>query len=964
MGTLVSSTKIIKHTLLLTLAGYSIFLLLQSQAVPLLQSLNNILSDTPLFQLPYFSETTAALSILLLLKPMIGYGLSYEKYIARTPKFFSHELDSILLCAFITLTIGLSVNNISIFTTLLPPPAYTLELTALSLVYYLYLGRPKPFKIYTIFRIFPFITAAFIWIQYTHGVYAELSGELKACLLLYFSVAVFYTFPYHLFVALTSGGIHFISMSVFIGKKIRENCNDNKSLMTAVRDEVAEFNPLSLWFKRNQEQRIDFNNLSIVQAITAHAEGFNTQDKLHRLFRGLPYDNGKSVPSVITDDTNQNVPDILDRSQYIDELYSIITGHFNDPLAKPVTIALYGEWGEGKSFIVESLISKVSRQNTNIICSKIELWKLFIPEQQKNITEGFFQHLLIDLSSHIRSLAFKSRIKQLSHSLQGNVTLTDKISHGLLTLTIFPWGNNSPEQLLENIEKELSQHDKKLLIILEDLDRLEPDELIKSIRLLRSIQSIASGAIFLFVCDQSKLEELCRKKGLGPDYLQKFIQYETHLPPYSYEQIKAYIKREMSDYWHTQHLINKETVASAIDDVFQHEDVQELVKNMRHARRLIGGLKKSYAASVSEICMQDCIELEILRQNAPFIYRHIQENPDIYLAKHIESYLVPDSDEKIRDENNEKLLRLITTENYSIKKQKSIAGIIQRIFPKTHNDKNYSPYSNREKLNYRLQEPMFFHRYFYKRTPDTEVQNAEIIELIENTQTQTESEAITLLSTKIEQYYKKNRLEHFSGLIFTVFNKTQISRNFYKRLSMAAINLLKRQDLQHGVNYEIFRLLRKSIPLCSKPEATTIIETACTNLDLPTACKLYETSTDKSETPSGAKILMNRFEDKYKDEKNDFFSLSKDDRDACWRTLLSYGSNIQKQCAGIQKSATLSKDHAEKFIMLFTDVDKFASNLILAYFKDSKSFDLSSLNSDVAEVLAPLQKAIENAKSK
>jgi hypothetical protein len=91
----------------------------------------------------------------------------------------------------------------------------------------------------------------------------------------------------------------------------------------------------------------------------------------------------------------------------------------------------------------------------------------------------------------------------------------------------------APDQNLTKIREELevvlSDAPQPLLVILDDLDRLPPVELVEIFQLLKSTVDLPN-VHYLLLCDRGNVERNLEKQGLRADYLEKIVQFSAPLP--------------------------------------------------------------------------------------------------------------------------------------------------------------------------------------------------------------------------------------------------------------------------------------------------------------------------------------------------------------------------------------------------------------------------------------------------
>ena len=91
--------------------------------------------------------------------------------------------------------------------------------------------------------------------------------------------------------------------------------------------------------------------------------------------------------------------------------------------------------------------------------------------------------------------------------------------------------DDTVEKLHEELTKVLSDQGKRFLIVIDDIDRLAPDEALLMFRLVKSIGRLPN-VIYLLVFDRHLAESIVSERypSEGPHYLEKIIQAGFDIP--------------------------------------------------------------------------------------------------------------------------------------------------------------------------------------------------------------------------------------------------------------------------------------------------------------------------------------------------------------------------------------------------------------------------------------------------
>jgi predicted KAP-like P-loop ATPase len=182
------------------------------------------------------------------------------------------------------------------------------------------------------------------------------------------------------------------------------------------------------------------------------------------------------------------------------------------------------------------------------------------------------------------------------------------------------------DELRENLRTLLrSLNDRRVLIVVDDLDRLTPSEASEMVSLVKSLGDLPN-VIYLLSYDQKNLEKLLDGGTSlnGRDYLQKIIQYPLHLPPISHRKLSKILDADLSELLGELDPHDVKRVGYTWHYIFRH-----FLKTPRDVRLYTNALTVSVSAQRDFVDPIDLMILELLRLHEPDLYswiiRHLAE---------------------------------------------------------------------------------------------------------------------------------------------------------------------------------------------------------------------------------------------------------------------------------------------------------------------------------------------------
>ncbi|NQE54251.1 hypothetical protein C5S29_11710 [ANME-1 cluster archaeon GoMg3.2] len=219
--------------------------------------------------------------------------------------------------------------------------------------------------------------------------------------------------------------------------------------------------------------------------------------------------------------------DGLGFQDYADALVNIIVDS-----GSPFTIGILGEWGVGKTSLMQTMREKLNDEHgKDIIPIWFNAWRC---ERERNLAIiPLLQLLVSEIKDNKLRKAFIEILKslQLKFSLPGGVELSA--------------GGVSQNQVegdlyyaeLDAIETTLKETDKKIVVFIDDLDRCAPDKILE---VLESTKVFLDIKGFVYVLGLSPevivkaIEQKYEDMGInGEDYLEKIVQIPFRIPDWN-----------------------------------------------------------------------------------------------------------------------------------------------------------------------------------------------------------------------------------------------------------------------------------------------------------------------------------------------------------------------------------------------------------------------------------------------
>lgn len=291
-------------------------------------------------------------------------------------------------------------------------------------------------------------------------------------------------------------------------------------------------------------------------------------------------------------------------------------------------VGITGEWGSGKSTFLNTMKKEIEKEDFAEIV-EFNPWLCNSPEQ---VTQDFFATLIKELSP---------KHSTLSRAINKYAKLLNKIAKPSLSifgidLDLTP-GDDSLDELKENISKKLANLPKKVVILIDDTDRLEGNEIFEILRLIRNTADF-KNVIYIATYDKEYVTDVLKgNKIKDPSfYLEKIFQVEVPLLKVTDHKLWEYFKKIISK--QDISIENNFTKNISNIDSSKRELILNILNNYRRIKRFVEYymFSQHYASKNIvrlEIKIFDLLWIELLQFYDQKTYNVLKNEPEKILVK-------------------------------------------------------------------------------------------------------------------------------------------------------------------------------------------------------------------------------------------------------------------------------------------------------------------------------------------
>ena len=561
--------------------------------------------------------------------------------------------------------------------------------------------------------------------------------------------------------------------------------------------------------------------------------------------------------------------DILGRKKYAKNIARALTGWNED---KSLVIALDGEWGSGKTSLINLAINEVKKDNKSIDVVRFNPW---IYSETDNLLDGFIgeltavigkkqnKNLVKKLEYYSELLALTPRKEQFKTA--SNFLLSILVLLGITSTQISQFISNIPElvvnilycagivfflfvilspiiprilsflhirskyneksinQLKEEITNLLQKTKKKLLIVIDDIDRVTNQEIRQIFRIIRTNADFPN-TIYLLAFDRNIIEKNLnvQENVSGRDYLEKIVQVHFILPSTPDKKVHDYLFNEMNELF----ISLSDTVYKFFEDTTYyssifHSGFKYFFRNIRDVKRYMNSLKFNILQLIQDKTIEinpiDMAAIEVLRVFEPDYYNYLSKNKSLFT-----DLKSPYGDDKSYREVRKKHIKKSFLNFASDKNRTHLQDLIYELFPQIksivlESGINFSSSSLEWVHELRICSGTIFDSYF-NFIPGGDEKEVSIYEL---EQAVIASNSYASFNELIDTYTKNGRIMNFLTKMFDFSPKDEYfsNENFYNitlalidsfvNLSVStSFNIFDRQD--YMTIAVIYKLLKRN----------------------------------------------------------------------------------------------------------------------------------------------------------
>lgn len=282
----------------------------------------------------------------------------------------------------------------------------------------------------------------------------------------------------------------------------------------------------------------------------------------------------------------------------------------------PLSVALNGKWGDGKTTIVNTVIANLN--NKNLIVVRFDPWRY---TSQESLVSGFYDEIGIAIAGRLPG--FRTARIDFAKFARGFIAA---ISKSDTLANAFSLAKPRSYDFPNKIDRHLRLNDKRLLVIIDDIERLyEDSHITRTLQLAQYLKSDITNSAIVFLTDIAQIESAIPERLNGSVYLQKFFDTTIIVAPPTRTEMLAFMNL----------FLKKLSIGI---DIKLEEDIQlsRLMRNVRGIKRVLSMFANDIDAIGENVKAQDVLFLRSLYYAYPSLYIDIRENTSMYFDYHFD----------------------------------------------------------------------------------------------------------------------------------------------------------------------------------------------------------------------------------------------------------------------------------------------------------------------------------------
>lgn len=312
--------------------------------------------------------------------------------------------------------------------------------------------------------------------------------------------------------------------------------------------------------------------------------------------------------------------DLLGRDTFSKMVADVIVSYESE---ESLVVGILGSWGDGKSSTINMIVEKIegNKEKQNYIVVRFSPWNY---SSQNDLISLFFNELCASVLRQPIGEGEKI-IRAIIEYLDvlDEVPVLNKYSKFINKIIKKTKSIPSLENTKGALTEALKNLKKKILVVIDDVDRLNDSQVKDIFQLVKQIGDLPNILYVLSMDKRRVVKALDHfQEGNGEEYLEKIIQLPFILPEISEDDLRSAFFKMMEDSIKSNFEDSISWDQDYIGKVYA-DCVSPYVRNLRDISRIMNVFLNKLSIFKDSICVEDLIALSALEVLEPNLYHWI-----------------------------------------------------------------------------------------------------------------------------------------------------------------------------------------------------------------------------------------------------------------------------------------------------------------------------------------------------
>lgn len=384
--------------------------------------------------------------------------------------------------------------------------------------------------------------------------------------------------------------------------------------------------------------------------------------------------------SFFHDDPIDSRDDELGRRPYVDTL--VASFEKISARAESSITALIAPWGAGKTSVLRMLTAELKSTHGWII-------RPFTPWDYAGIesaTLGFFDTLRDALPEDNKWNQTRDNLGKIVLRLAPATSVASIFgvdpSKAVEALGKAIGGDSTIPTILRRVKDSLRGLDQPILVVLDDVDRLTPPEVLNTFKLIRNLGRLPN-VHYLLAYDERTLLDLIRKtdltahdEGRARDYLEKMVQVRFDLPVFRAKDTDEFLDAYLSQLT-VDHSIELEDQDWARFREAYRSCIRERLTTPRSVKRFVGQVDAFVGTMVNEVNFIDLLLTTFIRVAEPSLWASLPSHRGLLTGTDMMVF----ARRKSQEQNASDWRDVLDAAKVSTSHQDAVTKVLSVVFP-------------------------------------------------------------------------------------------------------------------------------------------------------------------------------------------------------------------------------------------------------------------------------------------